>query len=93
MTTERKTEKMSEQCISYRCWSPVACGGFGYCRLRNFGAATNTDNFLFIVKKVDAAHAEWISGKMNNPRFAHIVGDEWPKISAALRAAHPAKEG
>jgi len=24
-----------EPCISGRCYSPIACGGFGYCRDRN----------------------------------------------------------
>lgn len=23
------------KCLKDRCWSPVACGGFGYCRDRN----------------------------------------------------------
>lgn len=26
-------------CLADRCWSPVACGGFGYCRQRNFKTA------------------------------------------------------
>lgn len=25
-----------EPCLSGRCYSPVACNGFGYCRERNF---------------------------------------------------------
>jgi hypothetical protein len=27
---------MTMKCIKERCYSPVACGGFGYCREMNF---------------------------------------------------------
>lgn len=26
-----------EPCLTGRCWSPVACNGWGYCRERNAG--------------------------------------------------------
>lgn len=28
------------ECLSGRCYSPMACGGFGYCRERNFETKT-----------------------------------------------------
>ena len=28
---------LPEPCLGERCYSPVACGGFGYCRTRNDG--------------------------------------------------------
>ena len=30
-------------CLKDRCWSPIACNGFGYCRERNFDAARSYD--------------------------------------------------
>ncbi len=27
-----------EPCLKGRCWSPMACNAFGYCRERNFAA-------------------------------------------------------
>jgi hypothetical protein len=30
-------------CINGRCWSPVACGGFGYCRDRNLDGFSMED--------------------------------------------------
>ncbi|MEY3773859.1 MAG: hypothetical protein RLZZ129_639 [Verrucomicrobiota bacterium] len=36
-TREDNTPHNPEPCICGRCWSPMACSGWGYCRERNMG--------------------------------------------------------
>lgn len=59
-----KSETM--KCIKQRCYSPVACGGWGYCRERNFEsnpAWTDIDECKELLKAID--HTISIHGKVD----------------------------
>lgn len=89
MTGTKQSERVSEPCLSGRCFSPSACSDWGYCRERNQGGAPSPEDQKAhrkagLISIIDEAHAKWMKGEINNPRFATIVGDAWPNLRAAL---------
>ncbi len=45
---------LPEPCLEERCWSPVACGAFGYCRERNMRGITPTTTIVERWRRVAA---------------------------------------
>ncbi len=45
------------KCIDKRCYSPLACKGFGYCRERNHDGAATTEAKIQSLRKQEEARA------------------------------------
>jgi DNA-binding GntR family transcriptional regulator len=67
---------MTSKCISEKCYSPVACEGFGYCRELHLGAAR---------KAVDLMSEEQLKAMRNRVKTLKDIAEETYEVQDMMK--------